>query len=75
MPFCHTIRVVISPNGENAPPALAATTMLIQPIDINLLLSLPTARRTAHKTNAVVRLSAIGDKKNAITPVMTKSCL
>ena len=29
-PFCQTIRVVISPNGENAPPALAATTIFIQ---------------------------------------------
>lgn len=25
MPFCQTIRVVISPNGLNAPPALTAT--------------------------------------------------
>lgn len=25
MPFCQTITVVISPNGLNAPPALAAT--------------------------------------------------
>ncbi len=26
LPFCHTISVVMSPNGLNAPPALAATT-------------------------------------------------
>ena len=29
IPFCHTISVVMSPNGLNAPPALAATTMLM----------------------------------------------
>ena len=29
-PFCHTIKVVMSPNGLNAPPAFAATTMLMQ---------------------------------------------
>ena len=30
LPLCHTIRVVMSPKGEKAPPALAATTMLMQ---------------------------------------------
>ena len=75
IPFCQTIKVVISPKGENAPPALAATTILTHPIEINLLLSFPTAKRTAHKTNAVVRLSAMGDKKKAITPVITNNCL
>ena len=29
-PFCQTIKVVMSPKGEKAPPAFAATTMLIQ---------------------------------------------
>lgn len=28
--FCHTINEVTSPNGEMTPPALQATTMLIQ---------------------------------------------
>ncbi len=30
MPFCQTISVVMSPKGLKAPPALAATTMLMQ---------------------------------------------
>ena len=30
LPDCQTISVVMSPNGLNAPPALAATTILIQ---------------------------------------------
>jgi len=29
-PFCHTIGAVMSPNGLNAPAALAATTILMQ---------------------------------------------
>ena len=68
-PFCQTISVVMSPKGLKAPPALAATTILIAPKLINWGLSLPTARSTAHNTNAVVKLSKTGDKKNAQNPV------
>ena len=66
--FCHIIRVVISPKGLNAPPALAATTVLIQHIFINLL-SLLKDVITEHIIKAVVKLSAIGDKKNDNIPV------
>ena len=70
MPFCQTISVVMSPNGLNAPPALAPTTILIQDRDTNLALSRPTAITTAHMIRAVVRLSATGDRQNARIPVI-----
>ena len=70
LPACQTIKVVISPKGLNAPPAFAATTILIQAIEINFGLEMPTAITTAQRTKAVVRLSASGDIKNAITPVI-----
>ena len=69
-PFCQTIKVVISPNGLNAPPAFAATTILIQAIAINLIFVPPTAIATVDINNAVVKLSAIGDNKNDNTPVI-----
>ena len=75
IPFCHTINVVMSPNGLKAPPALAATTMLMQARLTNLGLPLPTARTTAHIINAVVRLSAIGDIKKAKRPVIQNRAL
>ena len=75
MPFCHTISVVISPKGLNAPPALAATTILIQAIPIKAGLSAPTAITTAHMINAVVRLSATGEIKKARIPVSQNSAL
>ena len=62
--------MVISPKGLNAPPALAATTIFIHAIEINFGLEAPTAITTAHRTSAVVRLSAKGDMKNAMTPVI-----
>ena len=74
-PFCQTIKVVISPNGLNAPPALAATTILIQASAINLVFVPPTAIATVDINNAVVRLSAIGDKRKEITPVIQKIVL
>ena len=37
-PAVHAISVVISPNGDQAPPAFAATTMLIAPGTKNLFL-------------------------------------
>ena len=73
-PFCQTIRVVISPKGENAPPALAATTMLIQARVTKRLLSPPTDSTTAHMSSAVVRLSSTAERKNATTPVIQNSC-
>ena len=72
MPACQTIRVVISPKGLKAPPAFAATTILIQPIDKNLVLPFPHANKTEHITKAVVKLSAIGERKNVIIPVKIK---
>ena len=72
MPFCQTISVVISPNGLNAPPALAATTMLIQANAINFVFLPPTFMTIAHINNAVVKLSAIGEMKKARIPVNQK---
>ena len=69
IPFCHTIKVVISPKGLKAPPALAPTTILIQEIETKAGCPLPTARTTAHIINAVVRLSAMGEMKKAKIPV------
>ena len=48
---------------------------LSKPIEINRAFPAPTARTTAPITSAVVKLSAIGDIKNAIIPVSQKSCL
>ena len=73
IPFCQTIRVVMSPNGLKAPPALAAMTMLMQPRATKRGLSAPTAITTAHINNAVVRLSATGEMKKARKPVIQNS--
>ena len=75
IPACQTINVVMSPNGLKAPPALAATTIFIQPIEINLEFPFPQAITTEHITRAVVKLSAIGERKKVIIPVKMKSCL
>ena len=68
-PLCQTIRVVISPKGLNAPPALAATTILMQASETKRGLSEPTDMTTAHMIKAVVKLSAIGEIINARIPV------
>jgi len=68
--FCQTIRVVMSPKGENAPPAFAATTMLMKPMATNFGESLPIARTTAPITRDVVRLSSTPERKNARVPVI-----
>ena len=73
IPFCQTIRVVMSPKGLKAPPALAATTMLTQAMVTNRVLEPPTASTTAHISRAVVRLSATGEMKKARIPVSQKS--
>ena len=65
----------MSPNGLKAPQALAATTIFIHPIDKNLLFPFPHAIKTEHITSAVVKLSAIGDKKNVIIAVSKNNCL
>ena len=65
----------MSPNGLKAPPALAATTILIQATAINLWLSPATAITTVAISNAVVKLSATGEMKNAIKPVSQKMVL
>ena len=71
-PFCHTMSVVMSPNGLKAPPALAATTMLIQAAAMKRLCPGPAAMATAPMTSAVVRLSAMGERKKAKRPVHQK---
>ena len=68
-PSCQTIKVVISPNGENAPPAFATTTTLIQATITNFLFLPPTAITTAPIKRAVVKLSAKGEITKANTPV------
>ena len=65
----------MSPNGLNAPPAFAATTILTHAIPTNLGLEDPTANTTAQSTNAVVKLSANGERKNANIPVIQNNCL
>ena len=70
MPRCQTIRVVMSPKGLKAPPALAPTTMLMQARATNFGLSPPTAMTTAPITSAVVRLSATGEMAKARSPVI-----
>ena len=65
----------MSPKGLKAPPAFAATTILIQPSDKNLPFPLPQASRIEHITKAAVKLSAIGDKKKVIMPVNINNCL
>eukprot|EP00976_Prorocentrum_cordatum_P066328 1178270-Prorocentrum_minimum.AAC.2 len=42
LPFCHTISVVTSPKGLKAPPALLATTMLMQQKDTYFGSAAPT---------------------------------
>ena len=54
--------------GENAPPALAATTMLIQPTVTNRRFPPPTATITADIKSAVVKLSARGEIAKARAP-------
>ena len=61
--------------ARNAPPAFAATTILTKAIEIKRTLPLPTAITTAPIMSAVVKLSAIGDIKNAIKPVSQNNCL
>ena len=47
--------------------------MLIQPKDKNFVFPLPQAINTEHITRAVVKLSAIGERKNVMIPVKIKS--
>ena len=75
MPACQTINVVMSPKGLKAPPAFAAITIFIHPIEINFVLPFPQAITTEHITSAVVKLSAIGERKKVIIPVKINSCL
>ena len=70
LPFCQTINVVMSPKGEKAPPALAATTMLTQETTTNLLLLRAMVMTTAPIRRAVVRLSHTGERKNDSVPVI-----
>ena len=69
-PFCHTMSVVMSPKGENTPPALAATTMLIMATVTKRGCPAPTLSATVPMTSAVVRLSATGEMQNASAPVI-----
>ena len=70
--FCHTMSVVMSPNGLNAPPAFAAITTLMQPSPMNRDCPTPAAMSTAHMSRAVVRLSANGEITNDNPPVIQK---
>ena len=72
IPFCHTISVVMSPKGLKAPPALAATTTLMHAITTKGRLAAPIATTTVAIKSAVVRLSAIGERTNAMPPVTQK---
>ena len=62
--FCQTNKVVISPNGLNEPPALEATTTLIQDKVTNCRLSLPIAKITEPINKAVVKLLQPAEIKN-----------
>ena len=73
LPFCQTISVVMSPKGEKAPPALAATTMLMQPSATKRCDCEPTAITTAPMMSAVVRLSSTAESGKASAPVIQKS--
>src|SRR5699024_7191062 len=70
LPACQTIKVVMSPKGLKAPPALAATTILIQLMVIKRPCPSATFITTAHINSAVVKLSATGEIKNDKTPVI-----
>ena len=74
-PAVQAINVVISPNGDHAPPAFAETTILIAPGTKKSNLFFSIVIKTVAKISAVVKLSAIGDKKNAIRPVAQNNCL
>ena len=60
----------MSPNGQKAPPALAAITKFTKPILMNFSLSEPTANTTAPTNKAAVRLSATADRKKVMIPVI-----
>jgi len=68
-PAVQTIRVVMSPKGLQAPPALAATTMLVKERTMNRELPPLTARATVDISRALVRLSASGERKKVIIPM------
>ena len=74
-PAVQAIRVVISPNGDQAPPAFAATTILIAPGTKKAFFFCSIVINTVDKISAVVKLSAIGDIKNAKNPVIQNNCL
>ncbi len=73
LPDCQTISVVMSPKGVNAPPAFAATTMLMQPSATKRALSRPIASSTAPMTSDVVRLSSRPDIRKDRMPVIQNS--
>jgi len=64
--------LILNQFAINAPPAFAQTTMFTQEIAIKRLLSPPTFITTVHFKRAVVKLSAIGEIKNAKHPVNQK---
>ena len=71
----QTISVVISPKGLHAPPALAATTIFMADGTRKSLFFASMVISTVESISAVVRLSAIGEIKNAKSPVIQKSFL
>src|SRR3569832_546619 len=64
--------VVMSPKGLKAPPALAATTMMMQDTATKRGCPTPTASTTAAMMSAVVRLSATAEMKKPSRPVSQK---
>lgn len=68
--FCHIINVVISPNGLKTPPAFAAMTILIELKFRNFLSCFSIDVNIDDINNTVVKLSAIGEIKNANNPVI-----
>jgi len=65
----------MSPKGLKAPPAFAATTILIQASTINVVFPAPTDIATAAINKAVVRLSAMGEITKESMPVIQKTVL
>ena len=65
MPFIHSMMVVTSPMGENAPPELAAI-ITIEAKIMRSLLSRMSLRSTIIITMDVVRLSSMAERKNVM---------
>ena len=72
LPFTHNMIVVISPMGDQAPPALAAMIIMLA-YNQRSLGSLTNLRNNNTITIEVVRLSRIADMKNVTNERIHKS--